>query len=61
MNNLELTAHKAYTTHKAVCSEWNNGKIEKTWLDENHVLCIQYANGKWWHYDVDKSGNWMWW
>jgi hypothetical protein len=61
MNNLELTAHKAYTTHKAACSEWNNGKIEKTWLDENHVLCIQYANGKWWHYDVDKFGNWMWW
>jgi hypothetical protein len=61
MNSLELTAHKAYKAHSTACEVWNNGEIAETWLDDNHVLCIRYKNGSWWHYDMNKDGEWIWW
>lgn len=61
MNSLELTAYKAYTAHRTAYEDWNNGEIEKSWLDENHILCIRYKNGKWWHYDINRDGEWIWW
>lgn len=61
MNSLESRAHKAFTAHKAVCEVWNNGEIDKVWTDENSVLCIRYENGKWWHYDKNRDGEWIWW
>ena len=44
MSSLELTAHKAYAAHRAACDNWNNGEIDKIWMNENHVLCIRYKN-----------------
>ena len=31
--------------------------ISKFWRDANGILCVEYLNGKWWHY----SNNGEWW
>lgn len=61
MSSLESRVHEAYTTHRAAYGKWNNGEIDKSWTDENNVLCIRYTSGKWWHYDKNKDGDWIWW
>lgn len=62
MSSLELTAHKAYAAHRAAfVNGWTEGTIAESWMDEEHHLCIRYQSGRWWHYDIDKSGNWVWW
>lgn len=54
--------YKAYTAHRAAFADgWTEGSITETWMDEDHHLCVRYQSGRWWHYDIDKSGNWMWW
>lgn len=44
-----------YQNHKAKTEEWTHGKPVKAWLDDNKVLCIQYEDSNWWHYD---NGKW---
>lgn len=61
MNSLEITAYKAFVAHKKAFDTWENGNIDKVWLDDNKNICIKYTSGKWWHYSVSKSGEWMWW
>ena len=61
MNSLEITAYKAYAAHRKAFNTWDNGNIDKVWLDDDKNICIRYDNGKWWHYSVSKSGEWMWW
>lgn len=62
MSSLELTAHKAYAAHRAAFADgWTEGIIAESWMDEEHHLCIRYQSGRWWHYDIDKYGNWVWW
>lgn len=61
MNNLEITAYKAFVAHRKAFDTWENGNIDKVWLDDNKNICIKYTSGKWWHYSVSKSGEWMWW
>lgn len=61
MNSLEITAYKAYAAHRKAFDTWDNGNIDKIWLDDNKDICIKYTSGKWWHYSVSKSGEWMWW
>lgn len=61
MNSLEITAYKAFVAHRKAFDTWENGNIDKVWLDDNKNICIKYTSGKWWHYSVSKSGEWMWW
>lgn len=43
MSSLELTAHKAYTAHRAAFADgWTEGRITETWIDEDHHLCVRY-------------------
>ena len=61
MNSLEITAYKAYVAHRKAFDTWENGNIDKVWMDDNKNICIKYTSGKWWHYSVSQSGDWMWW
>ena len=45
-----------YQKHKRVCEEWDHGEPVRSWFDEDHNLCIEYEDGKWWHYNT--SGEW---
>lgn len=45
-----------YNNHKAACEDWNNGNPVKSWKDSDGVCCIEYENGKWWHYN--EKGEW---
>ena len=56
MNSLEITAYKAFVAHRKAFDIWENGSIDKVWLDDNKDICIKYTSGKWWHYSVSKSG-----
>ncbi|MGN9019953.1 hypothetical protein ACTM9B_13125 [Lachnospiraceae bacterium HCP1S3_A10] len=53
MKNL---TEKCYEQHKAALENWQNGEPEKTWFDSKGNLCIEYENGKWWHYN--EKGEW---
>lgn len=41
MNSLEITAYKAYATHRKAFDTWENGNIDKVWLDDNKNICSQ--------------------
>ena len=49
MNSLDITAYKAYTAHRKAFDTWDNGNIDKVWLDDNKNICIKYTSGKRWH------------
>ncbi len=57
MNKTELKqlAELAMKKHKAVVSNWREGRIKKVWQDEDGNLCVEYNSGHWWHYrNLDK-------
>lgn len=56
-----MTAKQFYNFHRSQTSNWEHGEIQKTWIDENGNTCIMYQLGKWWHYNVDKKGNIIFW
>lgn len=31
-------------------------RMNKAWRDDNGILCVEYANGNWWHYN--ELGEW---
>lgn len=41
--------------------EWSHGTIHNVWVDDDKVVCVQYADGCWWHYKEDESGEIKWW
>lgn len=45
-----------YQKHKRVCVEWDHGEPVRSWFDKDHNLCIEYEDGKWWHYST--AGKW---
>lgn len=50
------------TAHRAAFADgWAEGSITESWMDEDHHLCVKYQSGRWWHYDIDSFGNWVWW
>ncbi len=53
---MEHLTEKYYNNHKSVCENWENGEPTKVWWDKDGVLCIEYENGKWWHYN--DRGEW---
>ena len=56
-----MTAKQFYNFHRSQFDIWEHGEIAKTWIDENGNVCIMYQSDKWWHYDVDKKGNIIFW
>lgn len=63
MKALELMrqAIKCAKAHKEASEEWREGGILDIWRDEQGILCIKYASGKWWHYRATESGSIEWW
>ena len=45
-----------FNNHKSAWENWENGEPVKVWWDSNNNLCIEYENGKWWHYN--EKGEW---
>lgn len=45
-----------FNNHKSAWENWENGEPAKAWWDNNNNLCIEYENGKWWHYN--EKGEW---
>lgn len=45
-----------FNHHKLAWENWENGEPVKVWWDNNNNLCIEYENGKWWHYN--EKGEW---
>ena len=45
-----------FNNHKSAWENWENGEPVKAWWDNNNNLCIEYENGKWWHYN--EKGEW---
>ena len=45
-----------FNNHKSAWENWENGEPVKVWWDSNSNLCIEYENGKWWHYN--EKGEW---
>lgn len=41
MNSLEITAYKAFVAHRKAFDTWENGNIDKVWLDDD-----KYPYGK---------------
>lgn len=56
-----MTTKQFYNFHRSLFDTWEHGEIKKTWIDENGNVCIMYQSGKWWHYNVDKKGNIIFW
>lgn len=48
---MESLTEKYYKAHKSACGDWKNGEPTKVWWDMDGNLCIEYENGKWWHYN----------
>lgn len=53
---IERKAKERYENHKQSFENWQEGSIEKIWIDEEGNICIQYESGKWWHYN--EEGEW---
>ena len=48
---MEQKAQEAYSHHKQAFEAWQEGDIDKVWIDADGNLCIQYQSGRWWHYN----------
>lgn len=54
-SEMKQLAELAMKKHKAVVSNWREGRIKKVWQDEDGNLCVMYNSGHWWHYkNLDK-------
>jgi len=53
---LEELAEKISKAHQNACETWEHGEARKTWFDHSGNICIEYADGEWWHYN--EKGEW---
>jgi hypothetical protein len=53
---IERIAKAHYEEHKRAFENWNEGDIDKIWIDRDGYICIQYQSGNWWHYR--ENGDW---
>lgn len=53
---METLTAEFYNNHKSAWENWENGEPVKAWFDSDNNLCIEYENGKWWHYN--EKGEW---
>lgn len=57
----EMSQHimNCYEKHFHSCEVWEHGEPVKVWIDDDNILCIQYADGQWWHYEgIGNSIRW---
>ncbi|HAS70615.1 MAG TPA: hypothetical protein DGR27_05155 [Eubacterium sp.] len=50
-------AGKLFARHKRTFKEWPYGEIKEVWPDSKGVMCIMYASGTWFRYDIF-AGTW---
>lgn len=51
-----------YAAHRQACETWTHGNINEVWYDDSGNLCIRYADGQWFHYHDNETGNGVeWW
>lgn len=53
-------ARACYIVHQGACEHWTHGEPVDIWRDENHILCIKYEDGAWFHYSFKSTGL-EWW
>lgn len=53
-------ARACYIVHQGAYEQWTHGKPVDIWRDENHILCIKYEDGAWFHYSFKSTGL-EWW
>ena len=53
---MEELAEKMSKAHQNACETWEQGEARKTGFDHSGNLCIEYADGEWWHYN--EKGEW---
>ena len=53
---LERLASEMSELHMQAFESWSHGELKKAWFDSYGNLCIEYADGKWWHYN--ERGEW---
>lgn len=53
---IDNRSRACYTVHQGACEQWTHGEPVEVWRDENHILCIRYADGNWWHYVFKPTG-----
>lgn len=58
--SLEFEMVKVYMEHKKAFDCWKYGEPKRAWIDNNGVLCVEYANGTWFHYRQN-GNNLEWW
>lgn len=56
-----MTAEQFYNFHRSQLDGWEHGEIKEVWTDADCNTCIRYTDGKWWHYNVDKKENIIFW
>lgn len=53
---MEELAEKMSKAHQNACETWEHGEAKKVWFDHSGNICIEYADGEWWHYN--EKGEW---
>lgn len=53
---MERRAKEHYAEHKKAFESWQEGDINKVWIDKDGNICIEYESGKLWHYN--EKGEW---
>ena len=48
---MERLTAEFFAMHKAAYDNWEHGDPVKTWWDMDGNICIEYEDGKWWHYN----------
>ena len=48
---MEELAEKMSKAHQNACETWEHGEVKKVWFDHSGNICIEYADGDWWHYN----------
>lgn len=58
---LEEKAQECFESHKQAVEDWQEGEIEKVWIDGEGNICIEYTSGNWWHYRNAGKSKTEWW
>ena len=62
MKELKERADQYAKEHMKAFEEWKHGGVADAWLHEGNgnIVCVQYEDGSWWHYEETPEGL-EWW
>lgn len=62
MKELKERADQYAREHKEAFEDWPHGEVADAWLHEGKkdIVCVQYEDGSWWHYEETPEGL-KWW